>query len=64
MYRIGEGYDVHRLVAGRDLILGGLKIDYEMGLLGHSDRCLSSCYHGFIAWNYGTWRYRKVFPRY
>ena len=37
MYRIGEGYDVHRLVAGRDLILGGLKIDYEMGLLGHSD---------------------------
>ena len=31
------GYDVHRLVAGRDLILGGVKIDYELGLLGHSD---------------------------
>ena len=37
MYRIGEGYDVHRLVSGRDLILGGVKIDYELGLLGHSD---------------------------
>ena len=35
--RIGHGYDVHRLVAGRDLILGGVKIDFELGLLGHSD---------------------------
>ncbi len=35
--RIGMGYDVHRLVPDRDLILGGVKIDYEMGLLGHSD---------------------------
>ncbi len=35
--RIGMGYDVHRLVPGRDLILGGVKIDYELGLLGHSD---------------------------
>ena len=35
--RIGHGYDVHRLVVGRDLILGGVKIDYELGLLGHSD---------------------------
>ena len=35
--RIGHGYDVHRLVEGRDLILGGGKIDYELGLLGHSD---------------------------
>ena len=35
--RIGHGYDVHKLVAGRDLILGGVKIDYELGLLGHSD---------------------------
>lgn len=31
------GYDVHRLVEGRDLILGGLKLDFEKGLLGHSD---------------------------
>ena len=37
MYRIGEGYDVHRLVSGRDLILGGVKIEYDKGLLGHSD---------------------------
>ena len=35
--RIGMGYDVHRLVTGRDLILGGVKIPYEKGLLGHSD---------------------------
>ncbi|MCY7324168.1 MAG: 2-C-methyl-D-erythritol 2,4-cyclodiphosphate synthase [Phormidesmis sp. CAN_BIN36] len=35
--RIGNGYDVHRLVTGRDLILGGIKIDHETGLLGHSD---------------------------
>ena len=35
--RIGHGYDVHKLVPGRDLILGGVKIDYELGLLGHSD---------------------------
>ena len=35
--RIGMGYDVHKLVEGRDLILGGVKIDYEKGLLGHSD---------------------------
>ena len=35
--RIGQGYDVHRLVEGRDLIIGGVKIEYEKGLLGHSD---------------------------
>ena len=35
--RIGMGYDVHRLIEGRDLILGGVKIPYEKGLLGHSD---------------------------
>ncbi len=35
--RIGHGYDVHKLVEGRDLILGGVKIAYEKGLLGHSD---------------------------
>ena len=35
--RIGHGYDVHRLVPDRDLIIGGVKIDYELGLLGHSD---------------------------
>ena len=35
--RIGHGYDVHRLVSDRDLILGGVKIPYELGLQGHSD---------------------------
>ena len=35
--RIGMGYDVHRLVEGRDCIIGGVKIPYEKGLLGHSD---------------------------
>jgi 2-C-methyl-D-erythritol 2,4-cyclodiphosphate synthase len=37
MMRIGHGYDVHQLVAGRDLILGGVKIPHAKGLLGHSD---------------------------
>lgn len=37
MYRIGTGYDIHKLVQGRDLIIGGVKITHEMGLLGHSD---------------------------
>lgn len=35
--RIGHGYDVHKLVVGRDLIIGGVKIPYDKGLLGHSD---------------------------
>lgn len=37
MLRIGHGYDVHRLVLGRCLVLGGVQIPYERGLLGHSD---------------------------
>lgn len=37
MIRIGNGYDVHKLVIGRKLILGGIEIPYEKGLLGHSD---------------------------
>lgn len=37
MIRIGQGYDVHRLVEGRDLILCGVRIPYTLGLLGHSD---------------------------
>ena len=35
--RVGEGFDVHALVPGRDLIIGGVKIDHHLGLLGHSD---------------------------
>ncbi|MBE6903805.1 MAG: 2-C-methyl-D-erythritol 2,4-cyclodiphosphate synthase [Ruminococcaceae bacterium] len=37
MFRIGNGYDVHKLVEGRKLIIGGVDIPYEKGLLGHSD---------------------------
>ena len=37
MFRIGQGFDLHRLVAGRKLILGGIEIPYEYGLAGHSD---------------------------
>jgi 2-C-methyl-D-erythritol 2,4-cyclodiphosphate synthase len=36
-YRVGTGFDIHRMVAGRPLVLGGVTIDYEKGLLGHSD---------------------------
>ena len=37
MYRIGLGYDIHTLTTGRDLIIGGVKITHEKGLMGHSD---------------------------
>lgn len=37
MIRVGQGFDVHQLVEGRPLIIGGIEIDYEKGLLGHSD---------------------------
>ena len=37
MYRVGIGYDIHKLATGRDLIIGGVKITHEKGLLGHSD---------------------------
>lgn len=37
MFRIGIGYDIHKLTEGRDLIIGGVKITHEKGLLGHSD---------------------------
>lgn len=37
MFRTGIGYDIHKLIEGRDLILGGIKITHEKGLLGHSD---------------------------
>ncbi len=46
--RVGMGYDVHKLVEGRDLILGGVKIPHTLGLLGHSDA--------------DVFRYRQVLP--
>ena len=36
-FRVGMGYDVHKLVEGRNLYLGGIKIEHSLGLLGHSD---------------------------
>lgn len=52
--RIGIGYDIHKLTKGRDLILGGVKIPYELGLLGHSDadvlvHCIIDAIFGSIA---------------
>ncbi len=44
--RIGHGYDVHRLVSGRPLILGGAKVEHKMGLLGHSDADV--CLHAIM----------------
>ena len=37
MYRIGQGFDIHKLLEGRKLILGGIELEYSKGLLGHSD---------------------------
>ena len=37
MFKVGIGYDIHKLTEGRDLIIGGIKITHEKGLLGHSD---------------------------
>ena len=37
MIRVGMGYDVHQLVPGRELWMGGIKLEHELGLLGHSD---------------------------
>ena len=44
--RIGHGYDVHRLAENRSLILGGVEIDYSLGLLGHSDADV--CFMRFV----------------
>ena len=62
--RIGQGYDVHRLTEGRDLILGGVKIPYDKGLLGHSDADV--LVHAVMDAVGGgcTWRYRRTFSRY
>ena len=49
--RIGHGYDVHRLTAGRKLILGGVEISWEKGLLGHSDADVLLLYQpGAFGW--------------
>jgi len=53
--RVGMGYDVHKLVEGRDLILGGVKIPYEKGLLGHSDADVLLCNHGCAFGGCSAW---------
>lgn len=58
--RIGHGYDVHRLVSGRALILGGVTVPFEYGLLGHSDAdvLVHAVLDALIG--AGAWRYRKA----
>jgi 2-C-methyl-D-erythritol 2,4-cyclodiphosphate synthase len=61
MVRIGQGYDVHRLVEGRKLILGGVEIPFDKGLLGHSDadvliHAIIDAILGALAWgDIGSW---------
>ena len=69
--RIGTGYDVHRLEEGRKLILGGVRIPYEKGLLGHSDadvllHAVSDALFGAAALigKGGAGRYREPFSGY
>lgn len=61
--RIGSGYDVHKLVENRDLILGGVNIPYEKGLLGHSDAdVLLHAIMGCLAGSGGTGDIGGHFP--
>ena len=68
MFRIGQGYDVHRLAEGRKLILGGTEIPYTEGLLGHSDadvlsHAIMDALLGALAMGDIPDRYRQAFPR-
>ena len=61
--RIGHGYDVHRLVQGRKLILGGVEIPWEMGLLGHSDAdVLTHAVMDALLGAAGLWDIGHAFP--
>jgi 2-C-methyl-D-erythritol 2,4-cyclodiphosphate synthase len=61
--RIGHGYDVHRLVAGRKLILGGQEIDHSLGLLGHSDAdVLTHAVMDALLGAAGLWDIGHAFP--
>ena len=63
MMRVGHGYDVHRLVSGRKLILGGVEIPWEMGLLGHSDAdVLVHAVMDALLGAAGLWDIGHVFP--
>ena len=61
--RIGHGYDVHRLAAGRRLVLGGVEIPYELGLLGHSDAdVLTHALMDALLGAAGLWDIGHAFP--
>ena len=61
--RIGHGYDVHRLVPERELILGGVKIPYALGLLGHSDAdVLTHAVMDALLGGAGLWDIGHAFP--
>ena len=61
--RIGHGYDVHRLVQGRKLILGGVEVPWEMGLLGHSDAdVLTHAVMDALLGAAGLWDIGHAFP--
>ena len=60
--RVGMGYDVHKLVEGRRLILGGVEIPYEKGLLGHSDADV--LVHAIMDALLGAAALGETFPRY
>ncbi len=61
--RIGHGYDVHRLIAGRKLILGGVEIPYSLGLLGHSDAdVLTHAIMDALLGAAGLWDIGHAFP--
>lgn len=61
--RIGHGYDVHRLVQGRRLILGGVEIEHTMGLLGHSDAdVLTHAVMDALLGAAGLWDIGRAFP--
>ena len=63
MMRVGHGYDVHRLVSGRKLILGGVEIPWEMGLLGHSDAdVLAHAVMDALLGAAGLWDIGHAFP--
>ena len=68
-FRVGMGYDVHKLVEGRNLYLGGIKIEHTLGLLGHSDadvliHAICDALLGAANMRYGMCRASKDKPTY
>ncbi|MDQ7055801.1 MAG: 2-C-methyl-D-erythritol 2,4-cyclodiphosphate synthase [Persephonella sp.] len=65
MYRIGTGFDIHRIVKGRKMIVGGIEISSEEGFLAHSDGDIFSVavLSDAALWSSWIWRYRTAFSR-